>query len=71
MADLQNCSHLAHKDTIVILDDVIIVNTQWIVPCRSGPAKAWQTMLYNGKINYIIGKEYSSGRGMVWGKYIV
>jgi predicted O-methyltransferase YrrM len=69
-ADIDNCFHLAHKDTIVILDDTVFTNgweTSWTV----GPTKAWLENLQQKKIVELNRKDYGVGRGVCWGKYIV
>jgi predicted O-methyltransferase YrrM len=66
--DLNNCLRLAHKDTIVIMDDV--VNKEgWEKLWTIGPTQAWNEGLASNRIIEIQRKEYSIGRGMVWGKY--
>lgn len=69
MSDLLNCRQLAHKDTIVILDDTSyrLQIAQW----NEGPTLAWMLMSINRIINSISSVEYVPGRGMSWGKYII
>ena len=67
-ADLQNCLHFAHKDTIVVIDDTIFTNNlkrHWNI----GPTQTWLEHLHQNKITELNRKEYSDGRGMCWGKY--
>ena len=69
-ADMENCFFLAHKDTIVILDDTIFTKrfqAEWTI----GPTKTWTEHLQQKKIIELNRKEYCSGRGMSWGKYIL
>lgn len=67
-ADLDNCFNLAHKDTIVIIDDTI-TRKDWEQLYTIGPTRTWaEHVLYN-KICEINSKNYSNGRGMSWGKY--
>jgi hypothetical protein len=69
-ADMENCFYLAHKDTIVILDDTIFtkgLEQKWTI----GPTKSWTEHLQQNKIIELKRKDYSSGRGMSWGKYIL
>lgn len=69
-ADMENCFHLAHKDTIVILDDTIFtkgLETGWTI----GPTRTWTEHLQQNKIIELCRKDYSLGRGMSWGKYIL
>ena len=61
---------LAHKDTLVILDDTVKDETlikNWNV----GPNKAWlEAKEWN--IIYELGStDFSLGRGQSWGKYIL
>ena len=67
-ADVENCFHLAHKDTIVILDDVIF-RPDWVQGYTIGPTRTWLQNLKEKKIIEINRKEYQCGRGMTWGKY--
>jgi predicted O-methyltransferase YrrM len=66
--DLENCFHLAHKDTIVILDDVVF-KEEWKEHYTQGPTRIWNEYLEKNKIIELNRKEYSKGRGMSWGKY--
>lgn len=67
MADLVNCRSLAHKDTIIVLDDTSyrLQIGQW----NEGPTLAWTLMTINNVITTISSAEYAPGRGMSWGKY--
>ena len=73
MADLQNSMLLAHKDTIVIMDDIIYTpgNER---DYSIGPTKAWSDMIYSNKIIELGHREYSPKEygpdGLAWGKYI-
>jgi predicted O-methyltransferase YrrM len=69
-ADMENCFKLAHKDTIVILDDTIFTpgwETEWTI----GPTRTWTEHLQQNRIIELERKEYYQGKGMVWGKYAV
>lgn len=68
-ADIQNCFYLAHKDTVVAVDDTIFTN-EWVCEWNIGPTQAWTEFLEQGMIKEIGRKEYCPGRGMVWGKYL-
>jgi hypothetical protein len=63
-ADLDNCKRFANDQTIIIMDDVIFSENSefWTI----GPTKAWKE---SNLITFGY-KEYSKGRGMVWGKYL-
>ena len=69
MADIMNCKLLAHKDTIVVIDDVCMTladQQEWTL----GPTKAWSECILNGVISMEGSERYRVGRGMCWGKYI-
>lgn len=69
MADIMNCKALAHKDTIVVIDDVCMTladQQEWTL----GPTKAWSECMMNGIISMEGSERYAVGRGMCWGKYI-
>ena len=69
-ADLDNCMRLAHKDTIVLIDDTIYT-PGWERNYTIGPTKAWIDHLITGKISGINRVDYAPGRGMSWGKYVL
>jgi len=66
--DLKNCINLAHKDTIVVLDDIIYKN-EWKMFYTLGPTKTWEEHIQNNKITELKRNEYGHGSGMSWGKY--
>jgi predicted O-methyltransferase YrrM len=68
--DINNCSKLAHKDTIVIIDDTIFVKG-WEQAHTIGPTQTWYEHLQEKTIVNLESKNYSPGRGMSWGKYIM
>lgn len=67
--DMKNCFHLAHEDTIVILDDTMFTPS-WKQNWTIGPTKTWMEHLEQHKIIELNRKDYSNGRGMSWGKYV-
>ena len=69
-ADMENCFHFAHDNTIIILDDTIF-RKDWVQSWNIGPTRTWIEHLEQNKITELNKKEYSSGRGMTWGKYIL
>ena len=69
-ADMENCFHFAHKDTIVIMDDTIFTNG-WEESCTIGPTRTWKENLEENKIIELGRKDYCKGRGMSWGKFII
>jgi predicted O-methyltransferase YrrM len=69
-ADMQNCAQLAHKDTVVILDDVIFIK-EWEKSYSVGPTQTWSEHLQQNKIIELNRICYCDGRGMAWGKYIL
>lgn len=68
-ADIENCFNLAHKDTIVILDDTMFT-LKWTEYWNIGPTRTWIEHLEKNKIIELNQKDYSIGRGICWGKYI-
>ena len=68
-ADMENCFHLAHKDTVVILDDTMFTN-DWIQEWTIGPTQVWAEKIQTNQIIEFGHIDYCSGRGMAWGKYI-
>lgn len=66
--DIDNCVHLAHKDTIVIVDDIVF-KKEWVAHWTIGPTKAWEESIAENKIIEINRTDYSKGRGMAWGRY--
>ena len=68
-ADMNNCFKLAHKDTIVILDDTIFT-PEWEKSYNKGPTQIWKEYMQSKKIIQINTKDYQKGRGMSWGKYL-
>lgn len=68
--DFMNCIQLAHKDTIVIVDDIVFTpgfEKDW----TTGPTQVWVEGR-NDKIIEEFGiRDFKPGRGMAWGKYIM
>jgi predicted O-methyltransferase YrrM len=69
-ADLDNCFHLAHKDTIVVIDDIIFT-PEWERGYTIGPTRSLKEHIEQNKVVQMEIKEYSPGHGMCWGKYIM
>lgn len=69
MSDLENCRHLAHENTIVIMDDTMYKES-WIQSWNIGPTQAWIEYLNKNMLIEIGKKDYGNGRGMSWGKYV-
>jgi predicted O-methyltransferase YrrM len=67
-ADLENCKRLAHKNTLVMVDD-IVKRTDWVEYYNRGPNRAWEEAKKSGLIKEIDSEDYSHGRGMAWGRY--
>lgn len=67
-ADINNCYHLAKKDTIVILDDTIFT-PGWEAVYTFDPTKAWNDSLQENKIIQSNSRDYCPGIGMSWGTY--
>jgi predicted O-methyltransferase YrrM len=68
--DLENCFHLAHKDTTVIIDDTMF-RPGWEQEYTVGPTRTWVEHLQQNKIVELYRRDYCVGRGMSWGKYIM
>ena len=66
--DIENCFHLAHKNTIVALDDTMFT-PGWEQHYTIGPTQAWTEYIEQTKIMELGRNDYCAGRGMVWGKY--
>jgi predicted O-methyltransferase YrrM len=69
-ADMENCFHLAHKDTIVMLDDTMFTKNLQL-EYNIGPTQTWLEHLQENKIIELNRKDYWWGRGMAWGKYVM
>lgn len=69
-ADMENCFHLAHKDTIIVMDDTMYIH-HWAAGHTIGPTRTWIEYLQKGKIVELNHRDYFSGRGMSWGKYVM
>jgi len=67
-SDMENCFHLAHNDTIVILDDTMF--TKEVQSYNIGPTQTWIEYIQQNKIVELGRIDYCDGRGMSWGKYI-
>lgn len=67
--DIMNCKMLAHKDTIVVMDDTIFFNPSFVVGWNIGPNQAWNEAISNSHILLQGHEEYQWGRGNSWGKY--
>lgn len=68
--DLHNCKRLAHKDTIVVMDDTYnneINKVGWNI----SPTRAWKEGIASGLINELGYIDFSVGRGFSWGKYCI
>lgn len=69
-ADMENCFHLAHKDTVVALDDTMFTRG-WEQLYTVGPTRTWEEHVKQQKVVPIGRRDYQVGRGMSWGKYIM
>lgn len=68
-SDIENCFHLSHPETIVIMDDTCFTK-DWEAGHTIGPTKVWTEYLEQGRVVEIYRKDYFSGRGMSYGKYL-
>ena len=69
MTDLMNCKRLAHKDTILIMDD-IVKTKNWIQDWNKGANKAWYELVDSGAIIEEDQQDFKKGVGVSYGKYI-
>lgn len=67
--DLINCKCLAHKDTIVILDDTV-KTPNLIRHWNNGPNQAWLEAKTWNIVREMGFCDFESGRGHSWGKYL-
>ncbi len=65
-ADIINCKKLAHKESIVIMDDVV---QNGLKSWNFGPNRAWGEEVKNNNIIENKFEDYGKGRGTAWGKY--
>jgi predicted O-methyltransferase YrrM len=66
-SDLINCKQLAHKDTIVIMDDVTNAANEVY---NMGPSKAWKDAIAQNIVVQEDHFEFNRWRGMSTGKYL-
>jgi predicted O-methyltransferase YrrM len=67
-SDLINCKNLAHKDTIVIMDDVTNAGNE---AYNKGPSKAWKDAIAQKIILEDDHFEFNRWRGMSAGRYVL
>jgi len=70
LADLLNCKNLANSETILIMDDVIKNNKNYVTCWTIGPTNAWNKCLHDGVITEISHFDWEKGHGMTIGKYV-
>ena len=64
--DMENCKKLAHKNTLIILDDTVFDKT----PDYSiGPTKIWSELLDKEEIIELGRISDNNGRGFSWGNF--
>lgn len=68
MADIVNCRQLAHKDTLVIMDDTVYTDG-WGEDFNYGPTQAWKDAIQSNIIIPISHIDFGFARGMSWGIY--
>ena len=74
--DTINCMSLAHENTLVIIDDIVLTNKKHIQRWNHSPNYAWTLLCECDYIQQIGRKEFielrpNDGRGFAWGKYNV
>jgi len=70
MYDILHCRTLSHKDTLVIMDDIVVEEAnseEW----TTGPTLTWSEAVSTGIIEHHGGDFYGKGRGMCWGRYLL
>jgi predicted O-methyltransferase YrrM len=67
--DIMNCKKLAHKDTIVIMDDTMKTKN-WLMGWNYGPNRAWSDCIANKVIVELGSEDCQPGRGHSWGHYL-
>jgi predicted O-methyltransferase YrrM len=70
ISDLMNCKNLAHSNTVLIMDDVVL-SEQYHVSYTVGPTQSWIEAINGGHVQHAHAEIYALGRGMSWGKYIL
>lgn len=68
LQDVHNCRRLAHKDTIVIMDDTVSKH-EYFQTWNDGPVRAWGDICQDGIVTELFNENYAIGRGMSVGKY--
>ncbi len=68
--DFENCMKLAHKDTVVIMDDTMY-NPDWTAGFNIGPTQVWINAEKSNRVFTLDKRDYMPGRGMSCGKYIL
>jgi len=69
-SDLRNCKNLAHKDTIVVMNNVVL-NQKWRKPENVGPTETWnkarakRLVVEHGHIDLKLANGWS------WGKFVL
>ena len=74
LRDCINCMSLAHENTIVVIDDIVITNRARIQRWNHSPNYAWYMMCESGYVDQIDRKEFvddrpNDGRGFAWGRF--
>lgn len=67
-ADLANCRRLAHPNTIILMDDIVIKDA-WKKKYTNAPTKAWADMRDAGLLIEEGHSDFRAGFGMSWGRY--
>ena len=68
-SDFIYCSFLAHRDTIVVLDDTMW-RPDWVRRWTQGPTKVWVEALAMNRVAELRRREFSAGRGTAYGRYL-
>jgi len=70
LADLLNSKNMADENTILIMDDIIKCNKDFVAGYTIGPTQAWNKCIDDNIIIETTSFEWAFGRGMTVGKYI-
>lgn len=69
-SDIENCYHFAHANSVVIMDDTIRTK-YWDATWTRGPTRAWNEAIQKKMIVESGWRDYTRGRGISWGKYVL
>lgn len=68
LKDITNCKEFAHKDTIIIVNNIVYI-PEWVRDWTIGPSHVWAELTQSDFIATTGYEEYDVARGLAWGKY--